>query len=111
MCWSSALVWMSVSIFKVASRERIGPRAAIQPVRRAPPTGVGGAAAPVDARRRRGRGPRGGYPADPQAAADGLRERVDVDHVRWGLGAQAPRPRALVAQRRVHALLQHEERP
>ena len=51
-----------------------------------------------------------GDPADPQAAADGLRQRVDVDHVGRGARAQARRLGALVAQGGVDAVLEDEER-
>ena len=48
-------------------------------------------------------------PADAQPAADRLRERVDVDDVRRRLLAQARQRGAVVADRRVDAVLEDEE--
>ena len=51
-----------------------------------------------------------GDPADAHAAADRLRERVDVDHVARRLAAQRRRRVAVEGQPRVDAVLEHEER-
>ena len=53
--------------------------------------------------------PTGGDPADPQPAADRLRQRVDVDHVAPGLAAQRARVLALEAQVAVDPVLDDEE--
>ena len=50
-----------------------------------------------------------GDPAHAQAAADGLRQRVDVDHVRGRQRPQRARLGAIEAQVAVHAVLEHHQ--
>jgi hypothetical protein len=49
------------------------------------------------------------HPADPQAAPDRLRERVDVDHVAVVLGAQSRRASVVEAEVAVDPVLDDEE--